>query len=817
MSTKVNFNWKQHLLAAGLFTAITLIYCLPMLQGKVLLQNDHIQGEGMSKEAQTFYEKTGELSLWTNSAFGGMPTYMIFMRYENNLMNTIGGYLSYGIPIPLNIILLNLLISYFLFQVMRFEWHISVAGAIGYALCSYSMISIEAGHVSKILALAYAPGVVAGVILVFRKQYWSGAAVMAFFTALEVYSNHIQITYYLFLGLAVYGIFELVWAIREKALKHFALSVLILGLAAAIGTATKTSTLLLNQEYAKETIRGGSELSKNSQASGGLDKDYAFAYSQGVMETFTLLIPNLYGGSSGGALGDGSATFSTLTGRGVPKNSARDFVQQLPLYWGDQTFTSGPVYAGVVILFFAVLALVASANRLKWWLLAAILWFITLAWGKNFSLLNDLMFDYFPVYNKFRAVTMIFGVIQLLLVILALLGLQWLIDQSENKAEVIKKAKPVVYGFAGLLVVFLVFGGAFLEFSGPNDEAFRSNMVQMTKDEGFANDILSAIREDREGMMRGDAIRSLLFLGLTLGVGYLFITKKLGKSTALWIIVALVLVDAWSLDKRYLNDKNFVKNKDYKGQFAVTAADQQILADPDPNFRVLNNTVNTFNSAIPSYHHKSIGGYHGAKIRRYQELIEYHISQNNQSVLNMLNTKYFIVAGEDRQPVAMQNPGAMGHGWTVPEILWVDSPDAELDTLRTTDLKQYAIVNKAMESLTSGYQPGVDSSAQVKLISYAPNKLKYEVSGSKSNVVVFSEIYYRGNVDWISSLDGKESPHFRANYVLRGMVVPAGKHEVEFRFEPPSNSKGQIVDISSSILVLLLAGVAIFMVYKGKE
>jgi hypothetical protein len=302
-----------------------------------------------------------------------------------------------------------------------------------------------------------------------------------------------------------------------------------------------------------------------------------------------------------------------------------------------------------------------------------------------------------------------------------------------------------------------------------------------------------------------------------LGVGYLFITKKLGKSTALWIIVALVLVDAWSLDKRYLNDKNFVKNKDYKGQFAVTAADQQILADPDPNFRVLNNTVNTFNSAIPSYHHKSIGGYHGAKIRRYQELIEYHISQNNQSVLNMLNTKYFIVAGEDRQPVAMQNPGAMGHGWTVPEILWVDSPDAELDTLRTTDLKQYAIVNKAMESLTSGYQPGVDSSAQVKLISYAPNKLKYEVSGSKSNVVVFSEIYYRGNVDWISSLDGKESPHFRANYVLRGMVVPAGKHEVEFRFEPPSNSKGQIVDISSSILVLLLAGVAIFMVYKGKE
>jgi hypothetical protein len=810
-------QWKNHGIAVAVFILLAIVYCLPMLQGKVLVQNDHVQGIAMSKQLQDLYEKTGELSLWSSANFSGMPAYMIFMRYTVSIMSHVGGYLSYTLPIPLNVLLISLFASYILFIVMRFDWRLAVIGSVAFTFCSYTMISIEAGHVSKILALAYAPLVVAGVMLVFRGTYLAGAAFTTLGTALQLYANHIQISYYLFLALAVYVLFEVVWNIRAGTLRHLLIAVLILGGSAIVATATRTSTLLLNVEYSKETIRGGSELKSNVQSKGGLDRDYAFNHSQGISETLTLLIPDLYGGSSVGALSDQSETYKVLTRNGVPANSAKDFVSRLPLYWGDQPFTSGPVYAGIVVVLFAVLGLWVSENRIKWWLLASTAWFIVLAWGSNFALFNDVMFDYFPAYNKFRAVTMIFGMVQLLLVTLALLGVQWLMEHANNRELLLSKAKPVFYVVGGLLVALLLLSGALFDYAGKGDEEFLASLKRMTGNDGFASQIIGALQEDRSSRMFNDTLRSLLWVVLSAVICYVFAIRKISAPILLYGIGAVVLIDVWGVDKRYFNNDNFVKPKEYSRQFAPTEADIQIKADTDPNFRVINTTVSTFNSALPSYHHKSIGGYHGAKLRRYQEIIERHISRNNMRVLNMLNTKYFIVQGENNQPKAIQNPDAYGHAWPVASLIAAADADDELSLLDSTDLRTTAVVAKSIVESMSMQTEGYDTGGTVVLTSFKENELVYSTQFSSDALVVFSEIYYRGNKDWISTIDDKPIEHFRANYILRAMKVPAGSHTIKFRFDPPSYSKGQWVDFGASIVVLGLVFAAVWSTFKGTK
>lgn len=812
-----SFPWKNHGIALGLFVLLSLVYCLPMLQGKVLVQNDHVQGIAMSKELQDLYDQTGALSLWSSTNFSGMPAYMIFMRYTVSIMSHVGGYLSYTLPIPLNVLLISLISTYCLFIVMRFNWRLAAIGSIAFTFCSYTMISIEAGHVSKILAIGYAPLVLSGVLLVFRGSYLSGAAFTTLGTSLQLYANHIQISYYLFLAIVVFVVFEAVWQIRSGAWKHLLIAGAILGGSALLATATRTSTLLLNIEYSKETIRGGSELKSNQQSKGGLDRDYAFNHSQGISETLTLLIPDLYGGSSVGALSEQSETYKVLTRNGVPANSAKEFVSRLPLYWGDQPFTSGPVYAGIVIVLFAVLGMWASNNRLKWWLLATTIWFIMLAWGSNFSLFNDLMFDYFPGYNKFRAVTMIFGLVQLTLVLLAMLGIQWMLDHAQDRTLLFSKAKPVLYLVGGVLVALLLMSGALFDFTGKGDEEYLASLKRMTGNDSFATQIISAIQQDRSDRMFNDTLRSLLWVVLASAVSYGFAIRKISAPILLYGLGALVVVDVWGVDKRYFNNDNFVKPKEYSRQFAPTEADAQIKADPDPNFRVINTTVSTFNSAIPSYHHKSIGGYHGAKLRRYQELIERHISRNNMRVLNMLNTKYFIVQGDNNQPKAIQNPDAYGHAWPVEGIMEAMDADEELSLLDSTDLRAKAIVAKATMEAEGLTKEGYDTNGSVVLTSFKPNELVYTTQFSKEALVVFSEVYYRGNKDWVSTIDDQPASHFRANYILRAMKIPPGSHTIKFRFDPPSYSIGQWVDFGASLIVLGLALASVWLTFKRSK
>ncbi len=795
------FDFKTilpYITAVFVFLVITMIYFSPLLEGKRIQQSDIMQFTGMSKEIADFREKTDTEPLWTNSMFGGMPAYQISVVYKGNILGYLDTILSLGLPHPASTVFLYFIGFFILLLVLKIDPWLAIAGAIAFAFSSYFFIIIDVGHNSKAHAIAYIAPVLAGIILTLRRKYILGGILTAIFLSLEIKANHPQITYYLVIMVFILGLFELIFAIREKRIVKLFASVGVLIIAASFAALTNIATLWATWEYGKDTIRGKSELTSNLEnKTSGLDKDYATQWSYGVGETMTLFIPNFYGGASAAKISESSAIVEALKENNVPQNQIAQFTKYpLPfLYFGNQPSVAGPVYVGAIVFFLFILGLIIVRGPLKWWLLSVTVLSILLSWGHNFMAFTDFFMEYVPGYNKFRAVSMALVIAEIAMPILGLMALKVLFEKHLDQKKLVKSLQIAAGITGGIALLFVIMPGVFLSFTGANDASIQQQFQ-------FPDWMMQAIRDERARLVRLDALRSFAFVILTAGVLWAFLLSKLNKTYVYMILAALILLDMFVISKRYLNNDSFTTKTKVEKPFTPTEADQQILQDPDPDFRVFNLTVNTFNDASTSYFHKSIGGYHGAKLRRYQELIENQISKQNMSVLNMLNTKYFILPGEDRKPTAQRNYDALGHAWFVKGYELVDNADQEMAAISIFNPADTAIIDKRFENTLTSFTPGRDSVAYISLTSYAPNDLTYDYNTGKDGLAVFSEIYYPKG--WNAYVDGELTPHFRANYVLRAMVLPAGNHKLEFKFEPNVYVVGEKISFISSIILLLL-------------
>lgn len=806
---KLNFKmFVPHLVAIVIFLSLTFAYFSPLLDGKRVSQSDMNQYLGMSKEITDFKEKTGEQTLWTNSMFGGMPAYLISVEYSANLVRYANLIMNLGLEKPANYLFISLIGFYILLLIFGVNPWLAIGGAIAYSFSSYFFIIEAVGHNTKALALAYMPPIIGGVVLAYRKKIIAGSAIAGLFLALQLLANHFQITYYTLLIVLVFILFFFYKSIIEKAYYKFFKSSAVLAITILLAFSTNITSLWLVYEYGKESMRGKSELTEDQHnKTGGLDKDYATAWSYGISESWTLLIPNFMGGASIGEVGKNSATFKALKDNGVPNTDA--ICKQLPLYWGDQPGTSGPVYVGAIIFFLFIFGLFYVKGYIKWWLLTATIFALFLSWGRNFMFFTDLFLDYFPGYDKFRTVSMILIIIEFAMPLLGILALKQFIENSEDKARFMKAFKIAIASVGGILLIFAVMPGMFFNFSAASDAQLISN--------GWPEFLVNAIKEDRQSMLTSDAFRSLIFILLFAGAMLAFYFKKLSVKYVYISLALLLIFDMWTVNKRYLNNDNFTAKREATTPFKPTQADIQILQDKDPDFRVLNLSVSTFNDASTSYFHKSIGGYHGAKMKRYQEIIEKQISKNNMSVLNMLNTKYFIVPTKDQGAVVQRNYGALGNAWFVSNYKLVENADSEIVALDNFNPLETLVVDKRFEKEVNGFVPKRDSTAIISLTDYKPNHLTYKSKSSVEQLTAFSEIYYNSGKGWNAYIDGKAVEHFRANYVLRAMKIPAGEHTVEFKFEPSAYATGETISFASSALLVLMCIGAIVMELKAKK
>jgi hypothetical protein len=626
--------------------------------------------------------------------------------------------------------------------------------------------------------------------------------------SLELLTNHLQITYYLMMIAGVFVITELVSSIREKKLPGFAQATGVLIVAAVFAVATNITNIWATYEYGKETIRGKTELTtEKSNRTSGLDKDYATGWSYGVAETFTFLIPNFNGGSSSGSLTENSNVYKALKENNIDDAQAKNVIKALPLYWGTQPGVAGPVYIGAIIMFLFVFALFVVDNKYKWWLLAATILSILLAWGKNFMPFTNFFLNYVPGYNKFRAVSMTLVIAELCIPLLAVLGLQKALSGETNKKKLIKSLYYAAGITAGISLFFAVAGSSLFDFISPSDDQYKSY---------FPDWLIAAIRQDRASLLSSDAFRSIAFILLSGAVIWAMINQKIKKPVFYTALILLIVIDMWSVNRRYLNNESFVRKSVAAVPFQPSIADEIILKDKDPNFRVFNQTVgNPFADASTSYFHKSLGGYHGAKLRRYQELIDNHLAKGNMNVYNMLNTKYFIVPDpKGGQPEMQINMQAMGNAWFVNNAHVVNNADEEINALTDFIPAETAVYDKRFESQVKGHIISKDTLASIALTDYKPNHLTYKSETSREQLAVFSEIYY--DKGWNAYIDGKSAPYFRANYVLRAMIVPAGSHTIEFKFEPKVYATGEKIAYASSILLVLLALGTLGFMFRSK-
>ncbi|NDG52088.1 MAG: hypothetical protein EBY39_03545 [Flavobacteriia bacterium] len=785
-----------HISAVMLFVLISLIYFSPVLEGKKIDQQDIRQFTGMSKEIVDHRTEYDEEPLWTNSMFSGMPAYQISVRYKKNLISYCSQLFKLYLPGPAGTVFLYLLGFYFLLVSLGIDYRLAIVGAIAYAFSSYFFIIIEAGHNTKAHAIGYVAPILASFLMVFRgKKVLLGSALTALFTSLILNANHLQITYYLVMLLFIIGIVKFIEAYKEKALPLFFKYVGILLLAGTIGSLTSLSRIATTMEYGQESIRGKSELTDNQfNKTSGLDKDYATAWSYGKAESFTLLIPNFHGGASGGALTTDSETYR-LFKNSQQASQAKKIIKQLPLYWGSQPFTSGPVYAGAIVCFLFVIGLFLIKGYQRWWILTAFLLMLALSWGKNLMPLTDFFLEYIPGYNKFRTVSTTLVIVELLIPFLGILALNKIINEGKTN-EVMKSFKYALGMVGGLCLIFALMPNTFFNFQGLNDAQYGEALTE-------------ALRVDRASLFSADAFRSLAFILLS-GVGiWLYLNKTIKKTPLILLIGVLILGDMWVVNKRYLNDENFKAKRKILQPFTPSLADSQILQDPDPNYRVYNTTVSPFNDASTSYFHKSIGGYHGAKLKRYQELIDFHISKGNMNVLNMLNSKYFIVRGQNNQPIAQRNPNALGNAWFVSDIIIVENSDEEIQKLGQINTANQVVVDQRYDvPPTIEY----DSTATIQLTNYKANHLSYTSSATTKQFAVFSEIYY--DKGWNAYIDGELVPHIRANYLLRALPIPPGQHTIEFKFEPQTYYATENITLFSSLIVIIALFGAVFKEVK---
>lgn len=789
------------------FIVISLAYFYPVLQGKEIFQSDIAQYIGMARQQNEFRAETGEEPYWTDAAFGGMPTYQLGANYPHNYVKELDRLLRF-LPRPADYLFLYFIGLYILLLVLKIDYRLAFLGALAFGFSTYLIIILGVGHNAKAHAIAYMPWVLGGILLCFNRKYIVGFLLLAFGMALEISANHFQMTFYLLLLVLVLGLVYLYEAYKKKELPHFFKSVGLMIAAVVLAIGTNATNLLATKEYADFSTRGDTGLTITPEGTAdkaaGLDYHYITEYSYGILETFNLFIPRFMGGSSAEDVGMKSNIYSELMRMGASPVQARQFAESAPTYWGDQPFVGAPAYIGATVIFLFVLALFLVKGKLKWWIVGGSLLALLLSWGKNLGFLTEFFIDYVPLYNKFRAVSSIQVIIELCLPVLAIVGLSKYLFSEGRKEEKLHALKWATIIVGGIALLFLLFKSVFFSFTGPSDSA----LIQQ-----LGMNFVRAVKEDRKQVFTTDTIRSLILVLFTAGVLWFYLREKISRNLTIGALGILLLFDLVGVDKRYVDSDDFVKSSVVNKPFQANEADRQIMQDTS-HYRVFDLSGSPFNTARTSFFHNSIGGYHAAKPGRMQELYEFYLSQNNLQVLNMLNTKYFIIPTEEGV-MAQENPEANGNAWFVENVKLVENANEEILGLKGINTKKTAVVDQKFSELLPQERFPEDSLAQIELISYSPNELVYRYSAEKKQMALFSEIYYPHG--WQAYIDGEEAPHFRANYVLRAMVVPAGDHQITFRFEPGVVQTGSTIALASSVILGLLVIGGIFYGIKREN
>lgn len=815
-------------LVVVLFALLAFAYFYPAdIEGRILYRHDASAGRGAGQEQTEYLQRTGERTRWTNALFGGMPTYQLAPSYEStDALESLGAFYHLWLPENVWYVFAYLLGFYILLRAFDFRQSLAALGSILWSFSSYFLIIIAAGHIWKVFALAYLPPMIAGVVLAYRGRYLSALLLTAIFSALEINANHVQMTYYYLFIILAMVIAYLVEALRKKTLPQFAKATAVCAVGALLGVMINLSNLYHTWQYSKESMRGKSELVKansENQTSSGLDRDYITQWSYGIDETFTLLIPNAKGGAHQIRLGSDAKAMAKCD------SQYAQYVGQWYQYWGDQPFTAGPVYVGAFVMMLFVLSLFIVKGPMKWALLAVTVLSILLSWGKYFMLLTNVFIDYVPMYAKFRTVSSILVIAEFTIPLLAMMGLKAIVDDPTLLG---RKMRWVYVSFGltgGLCLLFALMPTAFFDF---NSVADRMQLSQYVSQE-YLGPMLDNIAKVRAAVFTADCWRSfwVIVIGLVILLVYKF--GKLKTPVMAGALLVLCLIDLWTVNKRYLNDSMFVDKTMREQPISKSAAEEQILQDQSLDFRVFNLASDTFNENETSFYFKSVGGYHPAKLRRYQEMIDAYIAPEKNTlfkavveaqgditkvkgdslfpVLNMLNTKYFIFPLQNNQTLPMQNPYAMGNAWMVDKVTYVATANEEIDGVGKVDLRHEAVADKRFEE-TLGASTAQDSTSAVTLLSYEPNRLKYEVNSEKGGVVVFSEIYYPG---WTATVDGKEVELGRVNYILRALRVEGGNHQVELAFFPRSITTTETIAYCSYGVLILLLLLAIGMKWRS--
>ncbi|MEZ4779470.1 MAG: YfhO family protein [Flavobacteriaceae bacterium] len=794
------FNFKRfipHLVVIVLFIVASLAYFSPVLKGKTLFQSDIVQYTGMAKQQNDFRKQTGEETYWTNSAFGGMPTYQLGAQYPHNYIKKIDSALRF-LPRPADYLFLYFIGIYILFMVMKVDYKLAFLGALAFGFSTYLIIILGVGHNAKAHAIAYMPFVLSGIILTFKGKYLQGFLLTTLAMGLELVANHFQMTYYLLLMVVCLGIAYLIDAYKKKLLPHYFKAVGVMVFAVILALGLNATNLLATKEYADTSTRGKSELTINPDGSqkvskNGLDYEYITEYSYGIAESFNLFIPRFMGGGTSEAFPEDSKTIDELLKMGATREEATQILNQIPMYWGKQPIVAAPAYIGAVILFLAVLALFLIRGRFKWWAVSAIVLSLFLSWGDNFKFLTEFFINYIPLYNKFRAVSSIQVIIELLIPVLAIVGLHQFFKGVHSKEKKKKALLYTTYIVGGLSLLFLIGKSVLFNFSSPYDSYFIDEMGM---------EFVDAIRADRKALFTTDAIRTFAFVLLTASVLWLVYSEKLKEKLAIGLLALLIVIDLVGVDRRYVNNDDFVSKRVMEQPFQVTNADQDIEKDTG-YFRVYDATTNAFSSGRASYFYNALGGYHAAKPRRINDINDFYLDQGNINILNMMNVKYILVPDKKGGIAAQENPYVNGPAWFVENVLPANNSNEEILHLDSLDTKKTAVIYKDFLAEIPAKDIVRDSTATIDITEHKPNKLVYETATKTDQLAIFSEVYYPKG--WNAYIDGKPAPYFRANYVLRAMVIPAGIHTVEFKFEPEVIATGTTFGLLSFGVFVLIA------------
>jgi len=786
--------FSTHLVSLLVFIIAALLYFHPVLKGEKLSQSDITQHIGMAKEVNDYRLTTGLEPYWAESAFSGMPTYQIGTYFPHDYLTYLDRLIRF-LPRPADYLFLYFFGFYIMLLAFKVDWKLAIMGSLAFGFSTYLMIIFGAGHNAKAHAIAYMPLVLAGVIYVFKKKYLTGFNLTAVATALEIKANHPQMTYYLLYAIFILGIIELIEAVKKKKITQFTSQSLIIITGMLLAVGVNSTRLMATKEYSDFSTRGSTALTINSdgtpkEVTSGLSKDYITQFSYGISETFNLLVPRYMGGGTVERLDKTSNTYKYVSSIASPKQ-AEGFTKQVYTYWGDQLIVEAPAYVGAVIIFLFFLGLFLVKGKFKYWLVASTVFSIIMSWGRNFEFLTNLFIDYVPLYNKFRAVSSFQVIAELCIPLLGILAIKEFIFTEISKKEKLEAIKKAFYVTSGLILIGLFYAISFSTFEGLRD----ANYSQY---EG----LLDAVISDRKSLLYNDSFRSLVLISVSFSILWLFLKQQINKIKVIIVFTLLILFDLVQVNLRYVNEDDFKQARKIDKPFTASNADLQILKDKT-HYRVANFSGDPFQDGRTSYFHKSIGGYHAAKMGRYQDLIEFQLGKQNMQIFNMLNVKYFIIPDDNGKEEAQQNPNANGNAWFVNEIKYVQTANEEIKALDSLNTKKIAIL-KDLNSygFEDSKKYNVDSLATIKLTKYSLNALSYESFSNQNEFAVFSEIYYKDG--WNAYIDGELKPHLNVNYVLRGLEIPAGNHRIEFKFEPKVIQTGSTISLMSYVLLFLI-------------